>query len=318
MKKSHFVIYLLVGAALCWAVPCVVEADVIVPVTLGNSEPVKDAIGRKLPGQNSLPDYSPRVEIRAVGAGIVAPDPKTGESDEAANPLIAQSFIGENVLSDHSGKFSHTFIDRRELSAGNFVRVYDHYAPEWAIYYWDSIVFQDVSSNLWSMTPSLDVVFGSRRVVDTENYSGDPDTDGDGIPDALEMGLNLDPNSPDTDGDGYSDLFEVLYGQWMQPSEPDPSLTVELAREGAWEEEPGGAPEDGPLPPLTLSWDTIPVPDMEYVVQFRSLWEDDEAYSNIWRGVHTDERIELDVQEWLDRSGFERGFFRVRVPYALP
>ena len=64
MKKSHFVIYLLVGAALSWAVPCVVEADVVSFVTLSNPEPVKDAIGRNLPGNWERPDIASRVEIR--------------------------------------------------------------------------------------------------------------------------------------------------------------------------------------------------------------------------------------------------------------
>lgn len=310
MKKSHFIIYLLVGAALCWAVPCVVEADVVSFVTLSNPEPVKDAIGRNLPGNWERPDIASRVEIRSVGTGIVAPDPQTGESDEAANPLVASSFIGENVPGPNLGKFSHTFSDRAVLAGGTFARVYDHRVIEDATYYWDSQVIQDVPENEWEVVRSLDVIFGARQVIDTVNYPGDPDTDGDGIPDAMEMEMGLDPSVADTDGDGYDDLFEVLNGLYLQPSDPDPSLTIALTREVA--------PEGNPQLPAILSWDTIPVPAMEYVVQFRPIWEDEEAFSNIWSGVYTDERIELDVQEWLDESGFERGFFRVRVPYERP
>lgn len=310
MKKSHFVIYLLVGAALCWAVPCVVEADVVSFVTLSNPEPVKDAIGRNLPGNWERPDIASRVEIRSVGTGIVAPDPQTGESDEAANPLVASSFIGENVPGPNLGKFSHTFSDRAVLAGGAFARVYDNYASQGAVYYWDSQVIQDVPTNQWQVTPSLDVIFGERQVIDTVNYPGDPDTDGDGIPDAMEMEMGLDPGVADTDGDGYDDLFEVLNGLYLQPSDPDPSLTIALTREVA--------PEGNPQLPAILSWDTIPVPAMEYVVQFRPIWEDEEAFSNIWSGVYTDKRIELDVQEWLDDPSFERGFFRVRIPYERP
>lgn len=311
MKKSHFVIYLLVGAALCWAVPCVVEADVVSFVTLSNPEPVKDAIGRNLPGNWERPDIASRVEIRSVGTGIVAPDPQTGESDEAANPLVASSFIGENVPGPNLGKFSHTFSDRAVLAGGAFARVYDHRVIEDATYYWDSQVIQDVPENEWEVVRSLDVIFGARQVIDTVNYPGDPDTDGDGIPDAMEIaefGTNKD--LVDTDGDGYDDLFEVLYGQYLQPMDADPSLTIELTREVA--------PEGSPPEPTFLSWDTIPVPDMEYVVQFRPIWEDEEAFTNIWSGVYTDKRIELDVQEWLDDPSFERGFFRVRIPYERP
>jgi hypothetical protein len=37
-----------------------------------------------------------------------------------------------------------------------------------------------------------------------------PDSDGDGMPDSLELQLNLDPNSVDSDGDGVPDLDEFL------------------------------------------------------------------------------------------------------------
>jgi len=40
----------------------------------------------------------------------------------------------------------------------------------------------------------------------------DPDTDGDGLPDAEEIVLGSDPLDPDTDGDGLSDAEEVLLG----------------------------------------------------------------------------------------------------------
>jgi hypothetical protein len=40
----------------------------------------------------------------------------------------------------------------------------------------------------------------------------DIDTDGDGLSDAVEGGLETDPNNPDTDGDGYGDYNEVKGG----------------------------------------------------------------------------------------------------------
>lgn len=38
------------------------------------------------------------------------------------------------------------------------------------------------------------------------------DSDGDGLPDVVEIALGTDPNNPDTDGDGIPDGWEVWYG----------------------------------------------------------------------------------------------------------
>ena len=308
MKKSHFVIYLLVGAALCWAAPCVVEADVIVPVTLGNPVPVKDAIGRNLPGNRERPDVASRVEIRSVGAGIVAPDPQTGASDEAANPLVASSFIGENVIGANPGKFSHTFSDRSVLAGGAFARVYDNYASQGAVYYWDSQIIQDVPTNQWQVTPSLHVVFGERQVIDTVNYPGDPDTDGDGIPDAFEDGVTgTSPSEWDTDGDGYSDWFEVMYGYEDQPKVSDPPLEVQI-------QTPAESGEDV----YSVSWWTIPFSNMLYQLQFRPELAGGASFSNVWSGTATDDHLVIDVQDWVGTNEPPKGFFRVTVPYEGP
>ncbi|HRV31748.1 MAG TPA: hypothetical protein P5169_08540, partial [Kiritimatiellia bacterium] len=275
----------------------------IISVSVGNDVPVKDQIGRVLPGVNNFSNSSSLVEIRQTTplGVIIAPDPDTG-AGHPANPLMANSYIGKDAI--FPGFFSETFTNRLCPTNLYFARVFDNPQADKAIYYADTAPFEGTSNDV----ANIIVTFGAWKLRST----GEPDidSDGDGIPDAMEMEMGLDPSVADTDGDGYDDLFEVLNGLYLQPSDPDPSLTIALTREVA--------PEGNPQLPAILSWDTIPVPAMEYVVQFRPIWEDEEAFSNIWSGVYTDERIELDVQEWLDESGFERGFFRVRVPYERP
>ncbi|AFV25350.1 ricin B lectin [Methanolobus psychrophilus R15] len=55
--------------------------------------------------------------------------------------------------------------------------------------------------------------------IDMDPAKYGPDTDGDGIPDSIELILGTDPNNPDSDFDGLDDLFEIQNG--LNPLEPD-------------------------------------------------------------------------------------------------
>lgn len=57
-----------------------------------------------------------------------------------------------------------------------------------------------------------------------ESWAGLPDSDGDGLPDAVEALYGTDPNNPDTDGDGFADGEEVRAGYDPLKKEGNPRL----------------------------------------------------------------------------------------------
>ena len=66
---------------------------------------------------------------------------------------------------------------------------------------------------------------GNLLSVETTGIADPTDTDHDGIPDAIESDLKLDPTKADTDGDGYSDLEEV--GDVNHPRDTDHDGTID-------------------------------------------------------------------------------------------
>ncbi|HAL93024.1 MAG TPA: hypothetical protein DCM68_08390 [Verrucomicrobia bacterium] len=278
-------------------------------VFIGNTNPVTDALGRNFPGSWSSPSSEcARVEIRKAGPGglIVAPDSETGEGSPL-NELVRVSRIGMNVEppDEHLGKFMEEFTDRPALAGTtNFVRVFDRSDPAAAIYYADTAPFQDVPSDQWDFTPYLYVEFGALKLVSTG--APDVDSDGDGIPDAMEGDMGLDAGNPDTDGDGYDDWFEAHYDDYLLAGEPDRPLEVQIT-----------APADLAADPHIVSWWTIPVPGMTYWLDYRSPWVDGVEYTNIWSGTFTDTYLEIDVEDWVQTDD-PKGFFRVRIPYSRP
>lgn len=99
-----------------------------------------------------------------------------------------------------------TSLEPRE---GNSFRFYDPDAPRHARYHVQAQLAGD---------GTLLYALGDARVsnwVDAyggtdEGCEGQPDSDGDGLCDPLEVQLGLDANDPDSDGDGVSDGDEVL------------------------------------------------------------------------------------------------------------
>ena len=88
-----------------------------------------------------------------------------------------------------------------------------------------------------------EIAVTARNVGTIAADGGDPDTDGDGLPDSVETNTGVyvsstdtgtDPSNSDSDGDGYSDGEEVDAGD--DPNDPNstPPVTVDLILVAGW------------------------------------------------------------------------------------
>jgi hypothetical protein len=264
-------------------------------LTVENQTALTDVIGRTLPGTWGFPDAAVRVEIRkTVSGGMPPPNPATGEGEP--ENLVQASCMGKGILGSNPGRFSEVFTNR--LGSGSFyARVYDQPAAGGSLYYRDSTAFTDDGAAQYAY-PNF---AGSPWNLVNTNEFAYGDSDGDGVPDALESTLGLDPGNPDTDGDGYPDLFELLYADYLNPTEPDAPFEVAI-------DLPAPAESD----PYIVSWDTIPVPGMEYRLEYTDALPFEEEFTEtIWSGTATDTQLIVDVDEWVRTNSLFKGFFRV-------
>jgi hypothetical protein len=282
----------------------VAQAQLGGSLTVENETALVDVIGRGLPGTWGFPDTAVWVEIRATNpsGGIAPPDPVTGEGNESQNPLVRETYMGAGILMvQNPGRFSEVFSER--LGGGSFyARVYDRTAPGGSLYYLDSTSFQDDGTAQYAY-PNFSA--STWKLIETGAV--DVDSDGDGIPDALESDMGLDPGNPDTDGDGWDDLFEVLNSPLWNPTEPDPTLEV-VIHAPVFVSDPGGL--DGPH---TVTWPTKA--GVAYRLEYHPTQVDapGEEWVEIWSGVAADEDQVEEIDWVLDES--PAGFFRV---WAMP
>jgi hypothetical protein len=299
-----------VACAIVFWTPGAALAQLGGSLTVENSSVLTDVIGRILPGTWGFPDQAVRVEIRETNpsGGIAPPDPETGEGNEGVNPLVRASYMGSGIsIVQNPGRFSETFAERLDGAKRYYARVYDRPSAGASLYYRDSSWFQDNG-----VAESVDPVFGGAwRLIATGQP--DVDSDGDGIPDALESDIGLNPGNPDTDGDGYGDLFELVYIDYMNPTEPDPPFVVALIPPVYTPAAIEGDPmvQEGPH---TVSWLTVPVPGLYYRLEWiDELPFDEEFTQTIWDGVlaQPGEPVDVDVEAYIRDDGGIRGFFRV-------
>lgn len=271
-------------------------------LSVGNNVPVTNALGRNLLGTDGYPDNSGRIEIRQTWTGglILAPTNEPGQL-ETYNRLVTNSYLGQGNLGVNPGKYTVNFKDRLPTNVTYYARVFDRADSAAAIYYADTEPFPGQPEDVTSINPE----FGTLKRVDGE---ADVDTDGDGLPDAFEDGeTGTYPSERDSDGDGFNDWFEAFYDEYMDPNAPTNALEIQI-----------NVPENPAVDPHTVSWWTIPVPNMTYQLQYRPQWADGEAYSNLWSGTATETYLDVDVQDWVGTNDPPKGFFRVVVPYAGP
>ena len=269
-------------------------------LSVGNLVPVTNAVGWVLKGNNGDPDNSCRVEIRKTHTGGTILAPTNGQL-ETFNALVTNSYLGQGTLGINPGRYSVTFNDRLPTNVTYYARVFDRPDPATAIYYADTAPFSAPS-----VAPSINPEFGALKLLSGEE---DIDTDGDGIPDALEDGeFSTSPSEWDTDGDGFGDWFEALYVGYMDPLDPKEAPIVLQIH----------SPEEPGTGPRSVSWWTLPVPGLTYRLGYRPEWVDTNGYEEVWSDAKTSNAyVEIDVENVVTNEPV-KGFFRVTVPYNGP
>lgn len=101
------------------------------------------------------------------------------------------------------------------------VGLFYHFSDEWALRgdLRGAMVGRKTDQNLWAMI-GVTHRWGTEPPPQYELRGGELDSDGDGLPDWLELLIGTDPYNPDTDGDGLSD-GEEYFIYFTDPLNPD-------------------------------------------------------------------------------------------------
>jgi hypothetical protein len=309
MKMFNHLSKGLAVAAVLMATAAGAGAAIVDSLYLGNRTPLRDVLERPVQGTwGDDPAECARIEIREVGAGIVAPNPITGESDNEANPLFIETRMGENAVGRNPGRFSVVLPNRLQEGVLYFARVLDPVAP----YFADSEPFQAPTTTRKTQA-SVDVVFQEMRLI---SGGDDVDSDGDGVPDAMELAMGMDPDSPDSRGDGWDDLLVLMLGDYLNPTNAN---WIEIAIDTPSIPANSPARQDADL--YFVSWWSIP--GIWYRLEYRTAALDDEddegAWEEVWTGMAEEDELAVNIDELLLEEDDGTGFFRVwAMPYYEP
>ena len=303
---SNFCNRLAVWALAISTTVGVSHAGIQKPLYLGNQAPVKDVLGRPLPGSwGADSSVCSLVEIRRAGTNsstvVVKPNETTGAANETLNPLWLSSRMGQNVLGENPGMFCETLPDRLPTISGGtvwyFARVYDASTVAGANYYADSELFSAPATIDVNVQSAVNVVFGPMAAI---RSNGELDSDRDGIPDVLESELGTDSWLLDSDGDGFDDGFEVVHNM-------DPMQTYTFDVMMAHKSTLPSLPSDSP-PAHQVKWPSVP--GVSYRVEQKDTMMNEESFGEYWRGTATGSNMAVDVDVTVTQ-----GFFRV---WAVP
>jgi hypothetical protein len=163
---------------------CFAETPTVLPQVNVTAEPDKDV-------SITFP------EVTSTGDVSVTP------TSNPSQPTTFRIVGGSTFDIDFSGSFSQpatVCVSYDEADAHNENNI--------KLYHWEDPSWQDITI---SLDTDANVVCG-----ETTTFSpfavGEPDADGDGLPDADEIIAGTNPNNPDSDGDGITDGWEVYYG----------------------------------------------------------------------------------------------------------
>lgn len=138
-------------------------------------------------------------------------------------------------VSPDSGEYDTTFQVTAVFDATRYRLRFRRDGGNW-------LLFHTAVPVAWTTTLQFmleDKTTGANGPIVTREYTLDPaaiadvDSDGDGVPDYVELHFGLDPFAgADSDGDGFSDLDEILQGN--NPADPldFPSISLNLAPGG--------------------------------------------------------------------------------------